>query len=91
MEGCTYIWCKACQQEIVPNGPEHSCDGSSELKRLVQQQGWKYCPGKIPFFFFQIIVEGDVYTRVQNTVRKDFWVQQCTSKSSDVTKRDENH
>ncbi|KAN0119148.1 hypothetical protein V8E52_004595 [Russula decolorans] len=44
MEGCTYIWCKECQQEIVPNAPEHSCDGSSELKHLVQQQGWKFCP-----------------------------------------------
>ncbi|KAN0116420.1 hypothetical protein V8E52_005801 [Russula decolorans] len=32
MEGCTYIWCKACQQEIITNAPEHSCDGSSELK-----------------------------------------------------------
>jgi len=44
LEGCMYIWCKACQQEIVPNGPEHSCDGSSELKHLVQEQGWKFCP-----------------------------------------------
>jgi len=44
IEGCTYVWCKECWQEIVPNGPEHSCDGSSELKHLVQQQGWKYCP-----------------------------------------------
>ncbi|KAI0280134.1 hypothetical protein BGY98DRAFT_372360 [Russula aff. rugulosa BPL654] len=44
MEGCRYVWCKECQQEFVPNGPEHSCDGSSELKRLVEQQGWKYCP-----------------------------------------------
>ncbi|KAH9988131.1 hypothetical protein BJV77DRAFT_1061466 [Russula vinacea] len=34
----------ACQQEITPNGPEHSCDGSSELKHLVQEQGWKFCP-----------------------------------------------
>jgi len=41
---CNYVWCKACQQEIIPDGPEHSCDGSSELKHLVQEQGWKYCP-----------------------------------------------
>lgn len=41
---CNYAWCKGCQQEIIPNGPEHSCDGSSELKHLAQQQGWKYCP-----------------------------------------------
>jgi len=49
---CNYVWCKACQQEIIPGGPEHSCDGSAELKHLVQEQGWKYCPSKfipIPF------------------------------------------
>jgi hypothetical protein len=41
MEGCGYVWCKQCQQEIIPNGPEHSCGGSSELKRPVQQrQDW---------------------------------------------------
>ncbi|KAI0302832.1 hypothetical protein B0F90DRAFT_1712460, partial [Multifurca ochricompacta] len=42
--GCDYVWCKGCQQEINPDGPEHSCDGSSEMKHLVEQQGWKYCP-----------------------------------------------
>jgi len=42
--GCNHVWCKGCQQEIIPNGPEHSCDGSSELKHLAQQQGWKFCP-----------------------------------------------
>jgi len=47
IEGCTYVWCKECQQEIVPTGLAHSCDGSSELKHLVQQRGWKYCPSKI--------------------------------------------
>ncbi|KAH9973116.1 hypothetical protein BGW80DRAFT_1311884 [Lactifluus volemus] len=41
---CNYVWCKMCQQEIIPNGPEHSCDGSSEMAHLVQQEGWKYCP-----------------------------------------------
>ena len=40
MEGCGYVWCKRCQQEIMPNGPEHSCGGSSstELRYPVQQQ-----------------------------------------------------
>ena len=68
MEGCNYVWCKECQQEFVPNGPEHSCDGSSELKRLVEQQGWKYCPGRI--LLFLIIIEGEngVYTSVQYTM-----------------------
>jgi len=41
---CNYVWCKDCQQEIIPGGPEHSCDGSSELEHLVQEQGWKFCP-----------------------------------------------
>jgi hypothetical protein len=44
---CNFVWCKECQQEIVPDGPEHSCDGSSEMKHLVEQQGWKYCPCKL--------------------------------------------
>ncbi len=46
MADCNFVWCKACQREIVPDGPEHSCDGSSEMKHLVEQQGWKYCPSK---------------------------------------------
>ena len=46
MDGCNFVWCKECQQEIGPGGPEHSCDGSSEMKHLVEQQGWKYCPSK---------------------------------------------
>jgi len=85
MEGCNYVWCKECQQEFVPNGPKHSCDGSSELKRLVEEQGWKYCPGEILFFLSLSKVRNDVYTSVQYAMREDFWVQQCICKSSDVT------
>jgi len=44
--GCNFMWCKGCQQEIIPHGPQHSCDGSSEMKHLVHQRGWKYCPSK---------------------------------------------
>jgi hypothetical protein len=54
-DGCIYVWCKECQQEIIPGGPEHSCDGSSELTNLVQNQGWKYCPSK----FIPIIEQGE--------------------------------
>ncbi|KAF5362263.1 hypothetical protein D9756_002246 [Leucocoprinus leucothites] len=43
--GCQFVWCKACQQQIEVGGPQHSCDGSSELRHLMQQQGWKTCPG----------------------------------------------
>ncbi|KXN84683.1 putative E3 ubiquitin-protein ligase ARI9 [Leucoagaricus sp. SymC.cos] len=43
--GCNYVWCKACQQAVEVGGPPHSCDGSSELQHLMQEQGWKKCPG----------------------------------------------
>ena len=46
MEGCTYIWCKACQQEIVPNGPEHSCDGRGPVLKLIQEQAGNSGPIK---------------------------------------------
>jgi hypothetical protein len=42
---CDYMWCKACQQAVAPDGPAHSCDGSAKLDRLMNRQGWKYCPG----------------------------------------------
>jgi len=42
---CDHIWCKVCQQSITLGGPQHSCDGSSELNHLMKERGWKYCPG----------------------------------------------
>ncbi|KAI0751602.1 hypothetical protein C8Q80DRAFT_1268812 [Daedaleopsis nitida] len=45
LRGCGYAWCKACSQAIEIGGPQHSCDGSSELSHLMQQHGWKHCPG----------------------------------------------
>lgn len=44
VEGCAYVWCKKCQQEVVPsNGPEHSCDGSSAQTRKPRlQRGWTF-------------------------------------------------
>ncbi|KZT12603.1 uncharacterized protein LAESUDRAFT_739975 [Laetiporus sulphureus 93-53] len=45
LQGCNYAWCKACSQKIEIGGPQHSCDGSAELKHLMDQKGWKYCPG----------------------------------------------
>jgi len=41
---CNNAWCKQCQQPINFGGPQHSCDGSSELDHLMKEQGWKYCP-----------------------------------------------
>jgi len=46
LPGCSHTWCKECQQTIVPGGPEHSCDGLSEFTHLIQQQGWRRCPGE---------------------------------------------
>ncbi|KAF8548674.1 hypothetical protein OG21DRAFT_1422667 [Imleria badia] len=46
---CDHVWCKKCQQTIEPGGPEHSCDGTSELDHLVKQQGWRYCPSELYF------------------------------------------
>lgn len=45
LPGCTHAWCKACSRSIEFNGPRHSCDGSNELNHLMNQQGWKACPG----------------------------------------------
>ncbi|KAH8829099.1 hypothetical protein DL96DRAFT_1668719 [Flagelloscypha sp. PMI_526] len=45
LPACKHIWCKFCRQEI-PFGyvGEHTCDGSSELKALMTEKGWKFCP-----------------------------------------------
>jgi len=45
LPACNYTWCKDCQQVAVLGGPKHSCDGASELKRLIDKKGWKRCPG----------------------------------------------
>jgi hypothetical protein len=39
---CSYKWCKNCNVSI--EGEEsHSCDGTSELKKLMAEEGWKVC------------------------------------------------
>ncbi|KIK55620.1 hypothetical protein GYMLUDRAFT_175290 [Collybiopsis luxurians FD-317 M1] len=45
LPGCTHAWCKHCNQSINNGGPEHSCDGTNELAALMQEKGWKTCPG----------------------------------------------
>ncbi|KIM44614.1 hypothetical protein M413DRAFT_442575 [Hebeloma cylindrosporum] len=45
LPGCSHTWCKDCQQAVVLGGPEHSCNGISELKHLMQKKGWRCCPG----------------------------------------------
>jgi hypothetical protein len=42
---CKNVWCKHCSQTVDTSGPKHSCDGVNELKHLMDQKGWKYCPG----------------------------------------------
>ncbi|KAJ8584531.1 hypothetical protein M405DRAFT_746833 [Rhizopogon salebrosus TDB-379] len=46
LPNCTHRWCKACQQSITFGSPAHTCDGTSELDRLMKQKGWKYCPSR---------------------------------------------
>jgi hypothetical protein len=46
---CNYIWCKQCQQTVSGVGPQHSCNGESELNYMMTERGWKYCPScKMP-------------------------------------------
>ncbi|KZS89203.1 hypothetical protein SISNIDRAFT_391688, partial [Sistotremastrum niveocremeum HHB9708] len=47
-DDCDNFWCKECQQSVTvdPMGEVvHSCDGTAELAGLMEQQGWKACPG----------------------------------------------
>ncbi|KAG9120402.1 hypothetical protein FRC07_004121 [Ceratobasidium sp. 392] len=41
---CSHKWCKSCNLS-VEGEQEHSCDGTSELKKLMAAEGWKDCPG----------------------------------------------
>ncbi|KAG9096311.1 hypothetical protein FS749_008757 [Ceratobasidium sp. UAMH 11750] len=41
---CSHKWCKNCNLSIEGEGG-HSCDGTSELKKLMAEEGWKDCPG----------------------------------------------
>jgi len=42
---CNNVWCKNCQQITEVGGPQHSCDGSTELQDLMVRRGWRHCPG----------------------------------------------
>jgi len=66
--GCQLVWCKVCQQEVEIGGPQHPCDGSSELCHLMQQQGWKACPGLFPVFLISTGCE--TLSRLQYTCAK---------------------
>ncbi|KAF8967727.1 hypothetical protein BDZ97DRAFT_1656009 [Flammula alnicola] len=45
LPACSHVWCKNCQQDVIIGGPQHSCDGSSELEHLMKNRGWRHCPG----------------------------------------------
>lgn len=48
LPNCNFSWCKNCQQEVeADSDPVHSCDGTSELRHLIQTRGWRLCPGKV--------------------------------------------
>ncbi|QRW02411.1 protein ligase [Ceratobasidium sp. AG-Ba] len=44
MPDCDHVWCKSCSTTIE-KGKTHTCDGSAELTRLMETEGWKACPG----------------------------------------------
>ncbi|CAE6411110.1 unnamed protein product [Rhizoctonia solani] len=44
MPDCDHTWCKSCSTTIENDKP-HTCDGSAELTRLMEREGWKKCPG----------------------------------------------
>ncbi|KAF8595307.1 hypothetical protein BDV93DRAFT_457079 [Ceratobasidium sp. AG-I] len=44
MPDCDHTWCKSCSTTIE-KGQTHTCDGSAELTRLMEKEGWKTCPG----------------------------------------------
>ena len=76
-EGCAYVWCKRCQQEVVPNGPEHSCDGSSApAQKPLLQRGWT-----LGFSWSSIRARVDVNASVQP---KDIRVQVVSTSYSVV-------
>lgn len=47
--GCKYMWCKMCnwatRDDTQPEARLHSCEGAVELRNLVNEEGWRYCPG----------------------------------------------
>ena len=80
LPGCVYAWCKACSQAIEIGGPKHSCDGSSELKHLMDLRGWKHCPGNMALHFTLYAplahrVISYALLRMQNPCREDRRVQ----------------
>ncbi|KAG8895668.1 hypothetical protein FRB99_000390, partial [Tulasnella sp. 403] len=46
MKDCENKWCKNCHHSVDTDcANDHSCDGTLELERLMQTNGWKKCPG----------------------------------------------
>ena len=75
LPGCNYVWCKACQQEITIGGPQHSCDGSSELNHLMEQQGWRHCPGTRFKSSLLAYRSPERSCRMSDAHSKGFWLQ----------------
>lgn len=83
LPGCNYIWCKTCQQAIEIGGPQHSCDGSSELDHLMKSSGWKYCPSTISMFPPFRVQSSHSLARLQDAVLKRSRMQSYDSQSAD--------
>ncbi|KDR72494.1 hypothetical protein GALMADRAFT_19059, partial [Galerina marginata CBS 339.88] len=44
--GCTHKWCRDCNEQVAGTKAEHRCtDAVTQLDRVMQQKGWRYCPG----------------------------------------------
>ena len=87
---CNYAWCKECQQAIEFIGPKHSCDGTSELDHLMEQQGWKYCPGESVLAIFHLLgtqISSPFFFRMQDAHPENIGMQPhvCTWCDSDIT------
>ena len=73
---CNHTWCKLCSLPMGQSGPDHSCDGLSELDYLIKQKGWRKCPSTSCFRCVRISF-AEIPRRLQDTYWKDSRLQSC--------------
>ncbi|QRW02799.1 E3 ubiquitin-protein ligase ARI6 [Ceratobasidium sp. AG-Ba] len=68
---CSHKWCKNCNLTI--EGDEnHSCDGTSELKKLMDAEGWKVSESmRLPYSLLNQFHRSTGLSRVQNTDQQE--------------------
>ena len=77
---CNNVWCKQCQQTIDFGGPQHSCDGTTELDHLMKQQGWKYCPCMSILATLVAVIINPVFSSMQDTDSENLRMQSYVGK-----------